>query len=561
MNRTSQGLTLFEVGVALAVMVIAITSSLLVFPVGLKAQQQSRFRLYAAAHFQMLSGRLLEKDSSSSGSEGKNPQDRPYSNAAPFRCDVEAAGLMQPVLRPLPTTIARRLDSDNDAIARHVAEGGQLFYPGDGASDLIGFSNGEPISLGTIDATPLPAGSLMLVIGVRGYPQQNAMSYHPQIKWPYYDFHPSNKLKSPPAGGAVEAEDEVLDQAASGLSLPSNFVSFASSNDATKLVDALRYLGWDIDLQTTLTPSDADLEAEYMTSDLRFVARTLVLRYAAFALGKNARLNNGGFATGFPDGDLAIARYQTAQAWQQASLIWLQRYRPYDLRAPRDYACQLFTDFPLMQEDLTVPPLADPKAGTGILHAWKFLCSQPIRAFRSHSFPGPIASGQRQPGDGWNLTSRFDPSERCREVTYWAVDWQSYADFETAPAAAMPAGQLPYLPQSSIPGTNTWTAGSPGPVCNYYSRQNCPTELPDHWFDASRSVTVDTQEPTGNFTRFFCAGANKQNRIAAYLGRHGADRNGNHHLDVGPTDPSVRLRATTIARFLIYDPRGFPQDR
>ena len=43
--------------------------------------------------------------------------------------------------------------------------------------------------------------------------------------------------------------------------------------------------------------------------------------------------------------------------------------------------------------------------------------------------------------------------------------------------------------------------------------------------------------------------------MACFLGTYGADRNDNHLLDRGPLPKSVRVRATTVARFQIYDPR------
>jgi hypothetical protein len=40
-----------------------------------------------------------------------------------------------------------------------------------------------------------------------------------------------------------------------------------------------------------------------------------------------------------------------------------------------------------------------------------------------------------------------------------------------------------------------------------------------------------------------------------FNGQHGADRNFNKLLDRGTVPPSVRLRATQVARFNVYDPR------
>src|SRR5260221_2019677 len=51
------------------------------------------------------------------------------------------------------------------------------------------------------------------------------------------------------------------------------------------------------------------------------------------------------------------------------------------------------------------------------------------------------------PGNVWGdpahatLTAPFAPAERCRQIVFWAVDWQSYEDFETAPSAPVDASK------------------------------------------------------------------------------------------------------------------------
>ena len=48
------------------------------------------------------------------------------------------------------------------------------------------------------------------------------------------------------------------------------------------------------------------------------------------------------------------------------------------------------------------------------------------------------------------LTKPFKPYQRCRQIVFWAVDWQSYVDVETAPSASVDAGYYPTL--SSLHG-------------------------------------------------------------------------------------------------------------
>lgn len=46
---TRRGFTLFEVALSLVIVATAVLSVLLIFPVGIKAQQLARFRLYASS--------------------------------------------------------------------------------------------------------------------------------------------------------------------------------------------------------------------------------------------------------------------------------------------------------------------------------------------------------------------------------------------------------------------------------------------------------------------------------------------------------------------------------
>jgi hypothetical protein len=135
--------------------------------------------------------------------------------------------------------------------------------------------------------------------------------------------------------------------------------------------------------------------------------------------------------------------------------------------------------------------------------------------------------GNQSPGlvDTFNLTKPFQPAERCRQLVFWAVDWKSYADAETAPSAPQDASRFPY---DSDGGAN-------------YNGGAHKFHNPERFFtfgDASRSTIVESA-------------SNK----SVYLGLYGADRNGNKRLDVGPVPSSVRMRAVSVARFNFYNPR------
>ncbi len=97
-----------------------------------------------------------------------------------LRCSNPRYGLM-----PLPLSIARRLDSDNDEIAQLIDDGGYVYYaqpdvPNAWREDLL---------------PALPPNDLQkLVVGVVGYAQNNAAFSFPLKRWPYYATAPAPPL-------------------------------------------------------------------------------------------------------------------------------------------------------------------------------------------------------------------------------------------------------------------------------------------------------------------------------------------------------------------------------
>ncbi|MBA3683813.1 MAG: hypothetical protein H0W72_00995 [Planctomycetes bacterium] len=607
-------MTLFEVGISLLIVSVTITTVLLLFPVGLKAQQESRYQVIAASQAQIIVQGVLERQQHVSlGSEGVQAWDRPYVNATVTAPDLDAGinlsrwASMAPQtgrasedaavsekmggvasFAPLPPEIRERIDSDRDEMAAIVADGGQIFY------------------------ARLDGGELKLVFAVSGYPQQNALMYHPQIKWPYFDYFPNAFVNNDNADPLSEVSPHwpespytwpgswrgVQDTEVRVLSSvdPTNVVlGHAHSNDKIRLGTALQLLGLNFDplvaspVVVGIVPSSqVQLAVDYATDPLLFNARAIVLRYYAFACGGLA--TNKGFAFNwptpgaYPDSVPEVRDFQIANAWMLAYNGYLQHYQPYDLRTPRNYALATMVDAPLFQYDLASDPWRDPNRlpADGLMHAWRVLASEPVVSSGNNTHGTrlawtPVDNGDRSSSTGWNLTRTFDGSERCREVVVWAVDWQSYEDFESAPGAPLDCSVLPRLPRvnpaGADPGTGWATLGLPGTVSNVLAHNNFHAEFPHAWLGTSRAMTVQASYPTpaaswssANIERAliyqnYCAGPTDQNTLASYFVRHGADRDGNGTFDRGPVRPSARMRATTIARFLAYDPRLFLQFR
>jgi hypothetical protein len=540
-------MTLFEVGVSLLVVSVSITTVLLLFPVGLKAQQESRFRIVAASHAQMLvTSHLNRQNHLHFGTEGAQVHDRPYTNSTSRAPDLDNGMTIGRFsnFAPMPPAILERIDSDGDELARLVAEGSTAFYAVEGAEEFYtveGKSEGR------------------LIFALSGYPQQNALVYHPQMKWPYHDYYPSPRLLP---WWIAPSERELL---VGRCGIPEEE---CWTTDCDALRTGLRvHLGLDMDTASAQPPSMADLKAEYggdnSPESLRFNARAIMLRYYAYACGvtaTSAGSGPGGYwpSSVYPDPNPDVKAFQVAHAWMLAYIGFIQLNKPYDLRTPRNFLMSTMCDAPLMQFDLT-NVLRDPSGPQqGLMFAWNMLSSRPIVAVGSTTYLLPVASGDRAGSTGWSLTRRFDPSERCREVVVWSVDWQSYEDFEEVPGAPHDSSLLPQMPSANS-GTN-WGA-APVYTTDSSAEECMPAEFPYAWRNPDRAqVTSDGGKAVyANYCRGQSAAS--FNTLANYLIRHGADRNRNGVFDRGPVRRSARMHATTISRFLVYDPRLYLQLR
>ncbi|MDA3962041.1 MAG: prepilin-type N-terminal cleavage/methylation domain-containing protein [Planctomycetota bacterium] len=132
----------------------------------------------------------------------------------------------------------------------------------------------------------------------------------------------------------------------------------------------------------------------------------------------------------------------------------------------------------------------------------------------------------------FTATRPFTGADRCRELVFWSVDWQSWEDFESCPPDPADSATWPYR------------AGS----TNMINRRNRPTfRFPEHhlFFQEAAASTLSKGFPS--------ATAGSSGAAEPFWGLHGVDRNGNERLDAGPLPVDARQRATPIARFNIYE--------
>ncbi|HEX3135806.1 MAG TPA: hypothetical protein VHX44_19745 [Planctomycetota bacterium] len=182
------GFTLFEVSISLVLVSFGVISVLMLLPAGLKAQQMARFQVYAAAKAEEMIEQFNGAQSTSPAidSEGLAMWDVPVT-LKPQSWDLEAKlsahrfGIM-----PLPLDIAKRLDSDGTEIREILDAGGYVYYSQPLASTGMQ-EQGMP--------TSPPNEAQKMIIGVRGYAQQNALASFPLKNWPYHTPYPSPPLQ------------------------------------------------------------------------------------------------------------------------------------------------------------------------------------------------------------------------------------------------------------------------------------------------------------------------------------------------------------------------------
>lgn len=238
------GLTLVEIAISIGLVATALLTIMLTVPAGMRMQTEVRYKVIAAAKAMELLELMrtqtpgMVNDARDMDKEGIFPWDTrtTYKSMAP---DMESyIENLRGSVRPLPETIARRLDSDNDEIQDLLDAGGRLYY----------FFPNEPVEV--LESTQrfvqdeewLPA-SRRLLVGVVGYPQHNSVLYHPSIKLgPYQDFYPS-----PPSHGREQNTDQARSSYKDGRSADQlfNYDALTRDGDLAEVMQSTGYFNED----------------------------------------------------------------------------------------------------------------------------------------------------------------------------------------------------------------------------------------------------------------------------------------------------------------------------
>ncbi len=242
------GFTFFEIAISLALVSFGVISVLMLYPIGIKAEEQARLRLFAGAKAEEIIESFSTLANTNPSIEVEAPQtwDVP-SGYRPFCPDLEArmvghrTGIM-----PVPLDIALRIDSENDEISKILSQGGQLFY-----SQATGATGIEESGLSKSNET-MGTDSLTqrLVFAVVGYAQNNNVPMLAQKSWPYYSAYPS-----PPGHG----ENKHRKFNSTWISKPADPMDMAFSYSGTQL--AL----WE---GVSSQSGDSDFGPQYATGNL-----------------------------------------------------------------------------------------------------------------------------------------------------------------------------------------------------------------------------------------------------------------------------------------------------
>ena len=184
----NSGFTLGEVAISAALLTIGVLVLVLFIPAGLKAQQQARFKLYAAA--QVVDMIETFTNAPQIQAEARLEAEAPWdvaSGYAAYQPDLEQK-LSSPMygIAPVPTRIAQRLDSADNLIQKILAEGGRLYFTNPRGSAGLQVQN--------VLAKQPPSDAQRIVFAVLGSPQQNALPHLPMQAWPQYIPYPSGPL-------------------------------------------------------------------------------------------------------------------------------------------------------------------------------------------------------------------------------------------------------------------------------------------------------------------------------------------------------------------------------
>jgi len=675
------GFTLFEIVISLLLLTIGVLTTLALMPAGIKSQQQARFAAYASAKVMDMMEMFNCQVPADYNIDGELAN--PWETTAGSRVmtyDLEArlvttrAGLL-----PLPTTIANRLDSAGDEIAKLLATGGRIYYSQPVATlDQAIYQN--PRSTSTIRVATSITEARRMLVGVVGHAQQNSIPVLPWKSWPYYHGYPAPPLEDGSYQTASPVAKTVDDNRNAEVWLFEMYKTYRKRltgdynpvppaimpwNDPPTLSGCLDYVAlamWYAELRGlpapfrdgTATGADVDLVANYGNAD--YVRALSHLAHATTCLTKWCGLSNRegtndgsdplivglarNLVTGFviparkvtvvgsttrsptstpPTRDISIDLVKIKN-WHQLSLDMIMKHAahyPYNWGAPRPFNRAIMMDVPLLEWDLfpdqssTDFPLltgaikSSGGVAAGNVTAWHYRALAPM-AITSQGVQTPnpdlrtsdigkaitfkdetrLASTIFGNINHYTLARPFDPSERCRELVFWMADWQSYEDFETAPSAPVDASKYPFRAEG-FPFGMRMSVGdgllNPDAQSSYMnpernlilhadvSAQPTGQDITSlrFWGTFVASSNIGGGAPSVPWDQGSLpfhdstGGVQTERRLhdaaspapAVFSGLFGADRNANGVLDRGPLPTSVRQRAVTVARFVVYDPR------
>ncbi len=216
-RRHRHGFTLFEVAISTLIVVVVVLATVMSLPLGIRLQQEARHGLHAAAITLTL---LDAAHHPAPVLDSARPRARigtptrdgllaagVYGSA--FAPDIERLASQLKLAIPLPSDIARRLDSDDDAIRRHLDAGGRLFYLDPTGVPYLNESASFPGFVPIDD----PSARQELVFAVLGAPQQNALFATPWDDQPRYAQYPFPPSAVRPPACASNARTDFGDEA------------------------------------------------------------------------------------------------------------------------------------------------------------------------------------------------------------------------------------------------------------------------------------------------------------------------------------------------------------
>ncbi len=642
----------------MAIMALGVVTIMALIPVGLKAQQKARFAAYSSAKaldmLEMFNCQTPANHAREGWDTGLSMEvDGPWDTANASRVmahDLEAK-LATPRggLVPLPSVIAKRLDSDGDEIADLLAAGGRLYYPNPMSSNDQGF--GSIIYHWSGQTQQEEQGATLrrsmygisesrrILVGIVGHAQQNKIPVNPFKSWPYYHGYPSPPVpwewRSPnqsdfPVNSPDPDARTLYEQGYVKYHISDN-ASASRPGDVTVRPDQarceryVRLAFWYARKHSLPTAfldgnaQDSDVDAHFANADhvrtLRYLAHAaacLTKWYTAAQLTPTVVLarqviqeDNGNTVISASDPynlEIGIS-LDRIRNWHQRCLDMAMRHAasfPYNWGALRPINRAIMMDVPLLEWDLfpvTGTPGLDLLSGsiqistsgppTIQAQQYRMLAPMAISGQGVATVSDDLSTSDQGFRDGggrptatpnnvfgnighFTLTRSFSPDERCRKVVFWMADWQAYEDCETAPSAPVDASKFPIrnLANGTIANRMKGFSFDSNIYASYFNPERNLLHIQDLSLQPTGlDTTTLTISPTGgagqqaqawaanNMFDYVNDKAGTPAGFPLFSGLYGADRNQNGVLDRGPLVESVRMRATTIARFVVYDPR------